>query len=213
MAGTARFLSGNEVWTRIKNGVKTGPSHIAVAWWCTGMSDRLPLRKGSVLVVRADRATMEQGQTNPWELEKLAKRGARIFSLSNLHAKVFVFADSVVIGSMNASAVSWQGRILEAAVEATSTAVVGAARAQVLRWALDKPLGTRDFDELKILPTPTWRTWRGTSRRQEGESSEPPIIDLPPLEILRTETGKWKRHSDERYQRCTPVPEGGISSW
>jgi hypothetical protein len=89
------------------------------------MSRRLPLKRGSVLVVRADRATMEQGQTDPWELEELVKNGVRVFPLKNLHAKMFIFAKWAVVGSMNASTNSWAGGLLEAAVEVNGKAVVG----------------------------------------------------------------------------------------
>src|SRR4051794_7243966 len=113
----AQFLSGDKAWARIKEGVLKGPAQVAVAWWGSDMSELLPLKPGSVLVVRADRATMEQGQTNPWQLEELVTNDVRVFPLKNLHAKIFVFKDWAVVGSMNASTTSWEGRILEAAVE------------------------------------------------------------------------------------------------
>lgn len=206
MARPARVLSGDKAWACIRDAARSGPAYVAVAWWGSEMSRLLPLRKGSVLVVRADRATMEQGQTNPWELEKLFKAGVRIFPLSNLHAKVFVFPKLAVIGSMNASANSWQGKLLEAAVEVTATALVGAAKKMVLGWARDKALDQDDFDDLKeqYVPHGGWEGG-GAEGRKLRSTPATPRMDLPPLRVIRTNRGDWKQHTQDRYDRDSPA--------
>ncbi len=199
MAAPARFLSGEKTWKRIREGVKAGPAQVAVAWWGSEMSKLLPLKRGSVLVVRADQATMEQGQTNPFELEKLVKRGVRVFPLKNLHAKVFVFRDWAVVGSMNVSSNSWTGRQLEAAVEFRGTLAVGSARTQVLEWACDKPLDLDDLKELKKQYTPA----RGGGGAKPKPA--PARMDLPVLHLLRTSrTGGWKEHTHQRFNTDAP---------
>jgi len=170
------------------------------------MSELLRLKGGSVLVVRADRATMEKGQTDPWELEKLFKAGVRIFPLGNLHAKMFVFSKHAVIGSMNASASSWEGKLLEAAVEVTGTALVDAARKTVLSWARDKSLDQDDLDELKQHYVPQGgRDGGGVQGRKPRSKPVAPQIDLPPLKVIRTHQGFWQQHTNDRYERDSPA--------
>lgn len=204
--GATRFLGGKQAWARIRAGVREGRSHVAVAWWGSGMAKLLPLKAGSVLVVRADRATMEQGQTNPYELEKLVKKGVRVFPLRNLHAKVFVFVKSAVIGSMNVSTNSWEGGILEAGVE-VSGAAVNVARRQVLAWALDKALDLQDLKELKSHYRPPERGGGGKRRRSAKTGSAPrlPVIDLPDLMILRTHETRWEDHTHDRFDADAPA--------
>ncbi len=203
MAIAARFLKGDEAWQHIRAGVKKGPAYVAVAWWGSGMSRLLPLKRGSVLVVQADFATMKQGQTNPMELEDLVKRGVRVFPMRNLHAKVFVFQRAAFVGSMNASTNSWDGRLLEAAVEVTVKSAVDAAKAQVLRWACDKPLDLDDIKELKKHYDP-----QGGGRAGGKRTTTKPqraLMDLPLLEVLRTHRGGWEEHTQERYDADGPA--------
>ncbi len=166
------------------------------------MSHLLPLRRGSVLVVQADLATMKQGQTNPTELEKLVKRGVRVFPMRNLHAKVFAFQGVAFVGSMNASTNSWDGRLLEAAVEVTVKSAVAAARAQVLRWACDKPLDLDDIRELKKHYNP-----QGGGRPGGRVKTNPlrALMDLPTLEVLRTHRGGWEEHTQSRFDADAPA--------
>ncbi|MBM4781454.1 MAG: hypothetical protein GQE15_27550 [Archangiaceae bacterium] len=164
------------------------------------MSKLLPLKKGSVLVVRADRVTMEQGQTNPFELEKLVKRGVRVFPLRNLHAKIFVFSDFAVVGSMNASTLSWDGGVIEAGVEFTGRAV-GNARSQVMRWASNAPLDKDDLKELKSQYKPR----AGVGRRTGSKAPRVAEMDLPVLRVLRTVRRDWEDHTHDRFNRESPA--------
>ena len=207
MTAVAKFLPGDKAWARIREEVRQGPAHVAVAWWCSEMSGRLPLQKGSVLVVRADRETMEQGQTNPSELEKLVKGGVHVFPLKNLHAKIFVFGKAAFVGSMNASRNSWDGLLLEAAVEIGEKSAVRAARKQVVSWARDKPLDLDDIAELKKHYNPR----RGGGHRGRGgkkaKAPQRPVMDLPFLKVIRTKRGDWKDHTQEKFDRDSPALE------
>ena len=60
----------------------------------TGGAELLPLRPGSLLVVRFDTEAVRSGQTNPSEIIKLLSRSVEIHACRNLHAKVFVFGDT-----------------------------------------------------------------------------------------------------------------------
>src|SRR5437867_1112590 len=78
-------------------------SYIAVAYVGTGGAKLLPLRRGSMLVVDASRRAVSCGQTNPTDLLGLIKAGVRVYSVENLHAKVFVLGRLAFVGSTNVS--------------------------------------------------------------------------------------------------------------
>ena len=76
---------------------------VAVAYFGTGASKLLPLRKGSTLIVDMSQAAVGSGQTNPSEILKLVNRGVDVHSVNNLHAKVFAVGNQAFVGSTNVS--------------------------------------------------------------------------------------------------------------
>lgn len=130
------------LWKRIKSLATKHRdcSTVAVAYFGTGGAKRLPLRKGSRLVVDMSPPQVEGGATNPKELLELFNDGVEIFSVSGLHAKVFVFGDTLVGGSCNASKASEES-LIEAGIETNNPAVVKRAREFVHRLcSASKPL-------------------------------------------------------------------------
>ncbi len=204
MAVPVRFHVGDAAWKRIRAEVRTGPARVAVAWWGQGMTERLPLKRGSILVVRADRATMEQGQTSPDDLAQLVKKGVRVYPLGNLHAKVFVFRTVAFIGSMNASETSFGGDVIEAAVEVVHPRAVVAARRQVEEWAIDRPLTLSDIADLKKFYRPQ-RSLFGKRRKRRGSAPKPHQLSLPIIRILRTHPADWKSYTQARFRREAPA--------
>ena len=101
---TSEFIS-DDVWAQISRAARRchSPSHVAVAFIGSGASGMLPLKKGSRLVVDASKRTVKAGLTNPYELERYYKKGVKIYSHKDLHAKVFVFGDLAFVGSANVS--------------------------------------------------------------------------------------------------------------
>jgi len=122
------FVS-QDVWpelTRAARGSRRAGA-AAVAYFGAGASRLLPLPKGSRLVVDASERAVASGQTCPADLIKLSRRGVAIFSVQNLHAKVFVLGKTAYIGSANVSRHSATA-LVEAAVRTTEPRVVRAAR-------------------------------------------------------------------------------------
>jgi len=113
-------LITKNVWQEITNAAKNtrSKSIVAVAYFGQGGARMLPLKKGSLLLVDASEKAVKSGQTCPVELLKLYKKGVHIFSLANLHSKVFVIGNNLYIGSANVSAYS--ANILNEAVYKTS---------------------------------------------------------------------------------------------
>lgn len=116
-------------WTHLTAAVRESrvPAFAAVAYYGKGAGRLLPLSKGSRLVVDASEHAVSSGQTSPKDLLAAHRKGVRIFSVRNLHAKVFVVGRRVFVGSTNASMHSKDG-LVEAVLETSDSGAVSAAR-------------------------------------------------------------------------------------
>lgn len=151
---TTTFLSQG-IWPEITKAVRDSkkPSFVAVAYFGKGSSNRLPLTVGSHLVVNASKNAIESGQTCPKDLLRLVRRGVIVYSVPNLHAKVFVVGKTVYIGSNNVSNNS-ASKLIEAAVRTTDPIVVSSARKFVNDLRLDEltPEFLKQLDKLYQPP-------------------------------------------------------------
>ena len=118
-----------EIWPQLTEAVRRSrqPCSVAVAYFGAGAGRLLPLAKGSRLVVDASERAVASGQTCPADLSKLVKRGVKIYSVPNLHAKVFVLGRAAFIGSANVSNRS-ASQLVEAVIRTTEPSAVRAAR-------------------------------------------------------------------------------------
>lgn len=98
---------------------------IAVPFLGAGASDRLPLRRGDLLVTRFDDAAIRGGLVDPREVVKYLRRGVEVHAVTNLHAKVFAFGDCAIVGSTNVSAQS-EAHLVEAVCESDVSKFVSA---------------------------------------------------------------------------------------
>lgn len=98
-----------------------------MAYLGSGASRLLPLERGSRLVVDASEAAVRAGQTNPAELSKFQRRRVRVYTVPNLHSKVFVFGREAFIGSANVSNRSATS-LVEAVVRTRDLKTVTAAK-------------------------------------------------------------------------------------
>jgi hypothetical protein len=116
-------------WSRLTAAVRESrvPVHAAVAYYGKGAGRLLPLSKGSRLVVDASEHAVASGQTSPKDLLAAHRKGVRVFSVRNLHAKVFVVGRRAFVGSTNASMHSKDG-LVEAVLETSDSGAVSAAR-------------------------------------------------------------------------------------
>lgn len=98
-----KFLS-DSIWATIKTlSEKSRKMKVAVAYFGTGATKLFKLKQGDTLLVAMTLSNVKAGQVNPSEIEVLFKRGVEIFTLTNLHSKIFLFDKSVLVGSTNAS--------------------------------------------------------------------------------------------------------------
>ena len=87
----------------------------------------MPLKPGSTLVVDASVETVASGGTSPAALCTMLRRGVRIFSAQNLHAKVIAFDERAFVGSANASTNSAR-YLIEAVAAFDEPAMIASAR-------------------------------------------------------------------------------------
>lgn len=109
-------LLAGEVWGEITK-LASAASHreVAVAFLGKDAQKQLPLGSGDVLVVNMSTHSLKLGLTNPYTIARYLAKGVKVFSVENLHAKVFVFDETVIIGSANASPNS-KNNMVEAAI-------------------------------------------------------------------------------------------------
>lgn len=98
-------LITKNIWSELTGAVKGSRSKsiIAVAYFGQNGANMLPLSKGSILLVDASDNSLKKGNTCPDELLKLYYKGVHIYSLQNLHAKLYVIGKTLYCGSANVS--------------------------------------------------------------------------------------------------------------
>ena len=124
---------------------KSRLSQVAVAYLGSGASQLVPLKKGDTLVVDFSETTVKQGLTDPREIESYLNCGVKVYSYSDLHAKVYVFDDAVITSSANISEHS-RTTLIEAGSVSRERRVVAAAR--------------RFIKELRLEPVTPWLVGR-----------------------------------------------------
>lgn len=144
-------LLTRDCWKRLKDMAMKcrGPAYVAVAFFARNAAKLLPLEEGSQLVVDASEKTVRAGLTHPNDLKQLLEVGVRIYSVANLHAKVFVFGRRAFVGSTNVS--KWSEEVLiEAMIETGDRKAVVAARNFVRSCCLNE-LGPEELSRLQKL--------------------------------------------------------------
>jgi hypothetical protein len=125
---------------------------VAVAYFADGAGKRLPLGRGSTLVVDASERAVRSGQTKPAEIKKLVEKGVDAYSVQNLHAKVFVIGQKALIGSANVSNSS-AGRLIEAILQIADRSVASACRQFIMNLRAE-PLTPEYLSRLQKLWSP-----------------------------------------------------------
>lgn len=150
----ATTFHSHDLWPEITKAVraKSNACYAAVAYFGKKGSKLLPLEKGSRLVVDASEQAVASGQTCPDELLKLVNKEVEVFSVRNLHAKVFVVGRTVFVGSANVSQRS-ASQLVEAVICSSEKQVVASAKEFVLENCSD-PLSPSALKKLQKLYKP-----------------------------------------------------------
>lgn len=100
------FIAGDDVWKTLRDVARRakGPKRIAVAYLGDGAGDLIHLGEGDQLLVALTEANCKAGCVSPREVSRLLDRGVDVFvDEDDLHAKVYILGDVLVVGSPNLS--------------------------------------------------------------------------------------------------------------
>jgi hypothetical protein len=195
---TTAFLSRG-IWSEITKTVRASRRRcfVAVAYFGAGASRRLPLPMGSSLVVDASERAVGCGQTCPADLQKLQARGVAVYSVPNLHAKVFVVGRTAYVGSTNVSTSSAE-KLLEAVIRTSEPRTVGAVR----KFIDDNCLHELTPELLKRLAK-FYRPPRiPDGDRRSGQPKESSSrATLPRLLLAQLELQTWSKRDQQLHDR------------
>ena len=117
-----------DIWGRISDLSRASKRRrVAVAYVASDGMKMLRLAKGDLLVVDMSEARVKVGATDPTLIREYMDKGVTVYSFQRLHAKVFVFDRTAVIGSTNVSKYS-RVDLTEAAILTTDPRIVEECR-------------------------------------------------------------------------------------
>lgn len=177
----------SDVWTRLRAASRGSrrPADVAVAYFSDSGSRLLQLPRGSRLVVDASLAAVKAGMTSPAALLRLVRRGVDVYSVSNLHAKVFVLGNRAFVGSGNASRTSAE-QLIEAMVSTSDRAIVAAARRFVRSLCLEA-LTPQSLEVLGRSYRPPVGSRTRRARTRTASRSVPATAPLRVVQLTRVE--------------------------
>lgn len=120
-----KAIFSSDLWPTIARLAKRAPRRAAAVAYSTALRS-LALGPGDVLITDASDESVAAGRTSASALREAHRRGAELFSLPRLHAKVLCLGDHAVIGSMNLSSAS-ESTLVEAAVVTDEPVLVAEA--------------------------------------------------------------------------------------
>jgi len=201
----ATFLSNETLWETLTTRVKAA-NHVdaAIAYFGQNGAKLLPLRSGDRLVVDMSPATVRAGGTDPREVEKLIKRGVRVFTRRKLHAKIVVADKTVISGSANVSKHS-QEALDEAALLTTDPSAVRRAQEFIDRICTE-PIRPEYLEKCKsIYRPPRFAGHRAGSKDGQRQATHAKLwlvnlaeATVPESELERYEKGEAK--AEERVK-------------
>jgi hypothetical protein len=152
-------------------------------------------------VVDASDRAVASGQTCPADLIKLVKRGVAVYSVPNLHAKVFVLGRAAFIGSANVSSRS-ASQLVEAVVRTTEPNAVRAA----LQFVQDHCLHELTPAVLKRL-TKIYRPPRVPGGKRGKRTAKPSFRrpTLPRLMLAQLHLGDWSERDQAIHDAALVV--------
>jgi hypothetical protein len=160
-------LITENVWQYLTEKVKASKNkmYVAVAYFGQGAASMLPLTKGSTLLVDASEKAVKSGQTCPEELLKLYKKGVLIYSLPNLHAKMYVIGKTLFVGSANVSYNS-SNVLFETLLSTTDSDAIENAKAYITSFC-GADMGSEELKRLQKMYNPSKGGWGPKGKKAE----------------------------------------------
>jgi len=200
------LLTGS-VWGRIRKLSESAPSALVAApYFGTGATTLVNLPPHSILVVKFDRETVGAGQVDPREIVKAIKKGVVVHACANLHAKVFIFGNTAVIGSSNVSRNS-DRHLLEACVETTEKQVVANAK-RFVRSLMGDKVGLEYAEGMIPFYRPPARDAKMPTRAKRRKK----IPSHSGLWFVALVEGSWSDIDYEQEERGRPMAEKAMEN-
>jgi hypothetical protein len=180
MSVVTHLLTNRNLWKEIQARTKAARRiHAAIAYLGTDATPLLHLKSGDTLVVDMSLRIVKAGATNPSEVRKLLKKGVRVYTRANLHAKVIAADGYLIVSSANASLSSFR-RLDEAGCMTSDRIALERAREFIESIALEPVLPNYLRKCLAAYRPPRFPAARegDTSGRKGGGRRRPPEADL-----------------------------------
>ena len=192
-----------DIWPQLTKAARSSrqPCFVAVAYFGKGAGKLLPLAKGSRLVVDASERSVAAGQTCPADLSKLVKHGVKVYSVPNLHAKVFVLGGAAYIGSANVSNRS-ASQLVEAVIRTTDASAMRAARQFVLDHCLHELTPTVLKELAKHYRPPLIPGGKRGKKAAKQTSTQP---TMPRLLLSQLQLYDWSDSEQAIHDAGLPV--------
>lgn len=208
------FVHGKTLGDAISRVVSQGPVEMAVAYWGNGVCEQLGLPgnlKGYRIACDA-----YSGACHPKTIATLIERGATVFDVEKLHAKVYLSASEMVVTSANASdrgLTSTIGDIgLEAGIHDTDAGRIADAR----RWFEDIVAAGREIRPEEI--TAIKEAWlRNRSGRIRDTLIDAILLNSPELNLVDIRAYLYSPSApnadhNARYNKRAGLPAGTESN-
>lgn len=150
------FVTGDMLLDAVRSTIVGARVDIAVAYWGPSALELLDMPRDARHVRVACDAF--SGFCSPVTLAGLLERGAKVFDVPGLHAKIYLGAGALVVGSANASANGFGQHIADGGLdlEAAYVAREAGAMAHAGRWLHrvfneGKPVTPRDIPEIRAM--------------------------------------------------------------
>src|SRR5690242_16114744 len=98
---TTTFLFNEALWNRLEQVKRAKHTDAAIAYFGDNGAALLLMKAGDRLVVDLSEATVRAGGTDPYEIDKLMRKGVHVFNRKYLHAKTILVDRWLIVGSAN----------------------------------------------------------------------------------------------------------------
>jgi hypothetical protein len=203
---TTHFLSNEALWQTLSTRIKSA-KHVeaAIAYFGHNGSKLLPLRKSHRLIVDMSIATVKAGSTDPFEIAKLIDRGVEVFTRRNLHAKIVVLDNAVIVGSANVSKHS--NEILDEAAILTNDPLTVRRAQEFIDRLCTEPVLPEYLEHCKQLYKPP-RFGKGktkSSRQPRVAHAKLRMVNLVEASVPESEIERYEQ-GEEKAQKLLKDP-------
>lgn len=202
-------LLSTDIWTTInKLSQKSKRTKIAVAYFGTGATKQIKLKTGDTLVVAMGLNNVKSGQVNPFEIEILLNKGVKLFNLPNLHSKIYLFDNKVIVGSANVSTNSAE-TLIETGILTDDKQTIKEANKFITENCVEKI--EEDYIEIckKNYNPPKFF---GTHKKRKSTKNQKFKGELSSLWVISTKLTSWKDSEDEIVEKERPKFEKKIKN-